>query len=587
MSYKQETILVEMEDMIVGQLDPAEMNFMAKKESYTEKQNIIKRKPKKMEKAKQDYSEVEDWTIRSLDLLSPFDTDFISDHLRTRTKSEIEYRLNDPRFRQGAAEFKKIPIFIFELIFMRDRVVAHKCLMLLTSKQIIPLPCRRSQCDHEFTIPRAKLSFSSKSPYGFDVKDLCDFVSSNVRKEHFPYLRRNIYSMEDFLSAANVDYRNMMPSGENQPAKVVVTKDNLKKWTNSVVKIDSSGRVILSPEHQETLRNIVKAIGKNKWEDATQLLLAVYDSEIDFDAEDVEIYKRVAGYFRLNLDLDQRLGPMSESEDIQALYLYRAWHNTMAGPGLWSHIARHIRSRTAPQIQNRLSRVTESSGDITLDNVNRYKEDLSNPASFHYHSAHSISLTIFPKESSGVMDVTTKLQHEVRFVVSGTPAELFMMACKYTAIRCTHMGMEQNKFTYDPEKPAEQFIQYLKLTFTNSLKKVKLVDEDFHFNRISYNGPNIHQIMKTAETERFILPKDDFMRLNRRQVAASMSSPGPVRPPAPGVRPPAPGVRPPAPGVRPPAPSAGTPRGRGRGRGRGRPPLPPSTGQRGVKRNIE
>ena len=147
---------------------------------------------------------------------------------RSRTKSEIEYRLNDPRFRQGAAEFKKIPIFIFELIFMRDRVVAHKCLMLLTSKQIIPLPCRRSQCDHEFTIPRAKLSFSSKSPYGFDVKDLCDFVSSNVRKEHFPYLRRNIYSMEDFLSAANVDYRNMMPSGENQPAKVVVTKDNLK-----------------------------------------------------------------------------------------------------------------------------------------------------------------------------------------------------------------------------------------------------------------------------------------------------------------------------------------------------------------------
>ena len=562
MSYKQEKILLENEDMIVGQLDPVEMNIIGRKESYTEKQNVIKWKPKKVEKTKQDYSEVEDWTIRSLDLLSPFDTDFISDHLRSRTKSEIEYRLNDPHFRRGASEFKKVPIFIFELVFSRDRLVAHKCLMLLTSKQIIPLPCRRNQCDHEFTIPRANLCFSSKSPYGFDVKDLCDFISSNVKREHFPYLRRNVYSMEDFLTAANVDYRNMMPGGESHPAKVIVTKDTLKKWTDAVVKIDASGRVMLSQEHQDTLRNIVKAIGKNKWEDATQLLLAVYDSEIDFNAEDVEIYKRIAGYFRLNLDMDQRAGPMTETEDTQAMYLYRAWHKTMTGAGLWNHIARHIKSRTAPQIQNRLSRVTENPGDVTLDNVAKFKEDLSNPASFHYHSAHSISLTIFPKESASIMDVTTKLQHEVRFVVTGTPAELFMLPCKYTAIRCTHMGMEQNKFTYDPEKPAEQFMQYLKLTFTNSLKKVKLVDDDFHFSRISYNGPDVHQIMKTAETERFILPKDDFMRLNRRQAAAHMMSPGTV--------------------VRPPAPpgASGTPRGRGRGRGR--PPLTP--GQRGVKR---
>ena len=570
MSYKQEKILMETEDMIVGQLDPVEMNILGKKESYTEKQNVIKWKPKKTEKAQHDgYSEVEDWTIRSLDLLSPFDTDFISDHLRSRTKSEIEYRLNDPHFRQGALEFKKSPIFIFELVFSRDRQVAHKCLMLLTAKQIIPLPCRRTQCDHEFTIPRAKLSFSSKSPYGFEVKDLCDFISSNVKREHFPYLRRNVYSMEDFLTAANVDYRNMMPGGESQPAKVVVTKDNLKKWTDSAVKIDASGRVMLSQQHQDTLKNIVKAIGKNKWEDATQLLLAVYDSEIDFNAEDVEIFKRVAGYFRLNLDMDQRAGPMTETEDTQALYLFRAWHKTMSGQGLWNHIARHIKSRTAPQIQNRLSRVTANPMDITLDNMNRFKDDLTNPASFHYHSAHSISLTIFPKQSAAIMDVTTKLQHEVRFVVSGTPAELFMLPCKYTAIRCTHMGMEQNKFTYDPEKPAEQFIQYLKLTFTNSLKKVKLVDDDFHFSRVCYNGPDIHKIMNTAETERFILPKDDFMRLNRRQVAASMMSPGMVRPPA----------------HQPPG--TGTPRGsrgRGRGRGRGRPPLTPSPGHGGVKR---
>ena len=45
MSYKQEKILLENEDMIVGQLDPVEMNIMGRKESYTDKQNVIKWKP--------------------------------------------------------------------------------------------------------------------------------------------------------------------------------------------------------------------------------------------------------------------------------------------------------------------------------------------------------------------------------------------------------------------------------------------------------------------------------------------------------------------------------------------------------------
>ena len=79
--------------------------------------------------------------------------------------------------------------------------------------QIIPLPCRSSQCQHDFTIPRAQLSFTCKSPYGFEVKDLCDFISSNVKQEHFPYLRRNVYTMEDQLTAAQLDYRNVMPGG--------------------------------------------------------------------------------------------------------------------------------------------------------------------------------------------------------------------------------------------------------------------------------------------------------------------------------------------------------------------------------------
>ena len=587
MDYQGEKILVENDDMIVGQLETGDgvgennsshQQLLSHNNSSPLKFNTRKKKKKNSS----GYTEVEDWILRSLDLLSPFDTDFISDHFRAKTRSEIEYRLNDPQFRLEAAEFKKVPIFIFELIFTRDRMLAHKCLMLLTTKEIIPLPCKSRNCQHDFTIPRAQLAFSPKSPYGFEVKELCDFVSKHVKPEHFPYLRRNVYTMEDNLEAANVDYRNMMPGGNTEPEKIIVTKDTLKSQdVSSSVKIDSTGRVIMGPDHQRTLRHIIKAIGKNKWEDATQLLLAVYDSEIDFDVEDVEIYKRVAGYYRVNLDLDQRMGPMTDTEDCCVIYLYKSWHKTMQGHSLWNHIARHIKSRTAPQIQNRLSRISQNPDDITLDNMKKYSEDMTNPASFHFHNAHVMSLTILPKSSSTVMDITTKLQHEVRFVVAGTAMELFMLPCKYTAIRCTHMGMEQNKFTYDQDRPSQQFITYLKLTFANSLKKAKLVDDSFDWTQIAYNGDDIHTIMKVAEEERFILPKEDFMRLNRRQVASTMMSPTLQKSPASPISPVS---------TSPSGPNTVTPSStRGRGRGRGRPPsstpLQSSTrGGRGRKR---
>ena len=58
--------------------------------------------------------------------------------------------------------------------------------------------------------------------------------------------------------------------------------------------------------------------------------------------------------------------------------------------------------------------------------------------------------------------LVSQLQHEVRFLVAGTHKKIFLLPCKYTAIRCTHMGMEQQKFTYDPEKPGHQFLTYLK-----------------------------------------------------------------------------------------------------------------------------
>ena len=207
-----------------------------------------------------------------------------------------------------------------------------------------------------------------------------------------------------------------------------------------------------------------------------------------------------------------------------------------------------LSSQALLQVQARLARAATSPADLTLDNA----ADPSSAAGQLYHAAHTVSLTIFPKDSSGLVEVTTKLQHEVRFVVAGTRAELFMLPCKYTAIRCTHLGMEQNKFTYDPERPAQQFEQYLKLTFANSLKKAGLVADTFEFSSLRYSGPDIHTLMRAAEQERFVLPKEDFMRLNRRQVAATLAPSAPAPAPPPHSAP----------------PPAAAPRGRGRGRGR-------------------
>lgn len=89
-------------------------------------------------------------------------------------------------FRVGAAEFKKVPTFTFELIFVRDRTVALKSLMLLTGKQLVPLRCRTRPCQHNFPIPRVQLAFSPKSPFGFEVRK---FVESSRQSVCIVYRR--------------------------------------------------------------------------------------------------------------------------------------------------------------------------------------------------------------------------------------------------------------------------------------------------------------------------------------------------------------------------------------------------------------
>ena len=135
MSYKVEKVLLENEDLIVEKLDTSdslaydELLRTNNDQSYAEVSNNKR-------KSLAGFSKKEDLMLRSLDLLSPFDTDFIHAHLSSRTKSEIDYRLNDPQFRVGAAEFKSLPIFLFELVYVRDLVESYKTLMLLTAKKV-------------------------------------------------------------------------------------------------------------------------------------------------------------------------------------------------------------------------------------------------------------------------------------------------------------------------------------------------------------------------------------------------------------------------------------------------------------------
>ena len=173
---------------------------------------------------------------------------------------------------------------------------------------------------------------------------------------------------------------------------------------------------------------------------------------------------------------------------------------------------RPIRGKCSGQVTS----IDQSEAMTLLTKLRQYPEDVH-----CYKNGHVISLTIFPKTTAG-MEVTVRLQKEVRLLVMGTQEELFLQPCKYTALRCAHTMLQQEKFTYDPTRPGEQFLNFVRLTFANALKKAGVVTKPaFHFSDIKYRGEDIHTIMNRIESERFLLPKKDFLRLNRQQMTVS------------------------------------------------------------------
>ena len=385
--------------------------------------------------------------------------------------------------------------------------------MILTSNKLIPLTCSQSKCIHECSLPQVKLQFCEESSHGVNSKELANFVSRSCKKEHLSALNKSESDIERLLGEAklNFDVFNV-----HSPSNMYEDHQH-----NDPIIIDVNGDIHMNANHQQTLKNIVSAIGKNKWEDATHLLLEHHDNIVDFDAEDTEIYKRMAAYYRQHLDGDLHRGDFSLDEDKWLVILFKMWRDLIKGEGLWHHIARHLPGRHAGQIKQRFLRKSNDSEDITMENIEKFSGDLTKPGVHYYEHGHAMALSILPKTSAGT-DATTKLQREVRFLLIGTKDEVHLVPCRYSALRCNHIALQQEKFTYDPIRASDQFVTFVQLTFTNSLKKAGLINSDsFHFTQVLYKGEDIHDIMARVERERFLVPREVFIKLNKHQLSFS------------------------------------------------------------------
>ena len=232
--------------------------------------------------------------------------------------------------------------------------------------------------------------------------------------------------LDEFLIKAKLDFRVFNVHSKKSTEE--------KEAPNRLIVIDAEGEIHLEPNHQTSLSNIVKAIGKTRWEETVHLLLAQHEHIVDFDAEDVEIFRRFAQYYRRNLDQDLVSREWRREEEKVIIFLHSCWSKAMAGEALWHHIARHLQGRTGQQVKARFLRETDSPLDLTLANLRKYPGDTSKPAVHYQAKGHVISLTIYLKSTAG-MEVTTRLQREVRFLVAGTSQEMFLLPCKYTALR--------------------------------------------------------------------------------------------------------------------------------------------------------
>ena len=505
-----EEILVDDEDMVVTQITSIdELEVSHGTNGHAQIGETTKNKRRETANIDQ-FTEVEDLIIHALDTVSPFDAKFISDHMPGRDEQQIERRLTDHSFRKLSFTFQKLPFLMFEMIFVSENNERSSSLMLLTQKSLLQLKNKHGWCDTSYNLELLELRYNPKTRFGIDVGALCEFIITNIPSIHMPYLRRNVREIESFLEASNINYRK--PNTKRDLKQLLnkvqqeVTMESLRVEGKQPIKIDEEGELHLTEDHEEMLRKIVANVGIHHWEEVTKLLLAVFEYEVDVDLDDDEIYEKIKCYYESKLDPNLSSSFFTEEEDKCIIYMYKYWSKIMEDDQLWKQISQHLVGRSANQVKNRFLRTSQSPTDLTLENILKYPEDKSNPATCNSDLAHMFSLVVAQKNLANDLEITSKLQQETRFLVLGTRKEMYILPCKDSAIRPHHPGVVLHTFTYDPSRPPQQFVTFVKLTFGNGLKKLGLLDDpdSFNFNNIEMNGPSIHQMMEAADKDRYV-----------------------------------------------------------------------------------
>ena len=498
-----EQVLVDDEEMVVTQITSIG-DIVQQQDTNGHTQVIV---PPPIVPIGQQFTEIEDLVIHALDTISPFDAKFISEYLANRDESQIERRLTDHDFRKKSFTFQKLPFLMFELVFVNDSE-RSRSLMLLTQKQMIQLRCKNPWANKIPGIESIEMHHNSRNKFGIDTGGLTEFIITNIPYMHMPYLRRNVREIEAFMEASEINFRR---ENKKKDLKHIlnriqpeITMESLRLEGMPLIKIDEVGQLHLKEEHEQMLIKIVMAVGRSNWEEVTKLLIAVFEYEVDVDIDDDEIYEKIRMYFETKLDPDLQSGPFTMDEDKCIIFMYKYFSKVFDEDDVWKHIARHLDGRTANQVKNRFQRSSSCPTDMTLENILNYPDDPTNPATFNNDLAHIFALTIVKKNLATDMELTTKLQHEDSFLVMGTRQELFILAAKDTSIKYQYPGIVAHTFTYDPDRPPQQFLTFVKLTFANGLKKLGLLDDPdvFNFNNIDYRGDTIHDIINKADQNR-------------------------------------------------------------------------------------
>ena len=193
----QEQVLVDDEEMVITQitnLDELDPNVSVETNSDGQTKVIITTPMAPVTKSEEpvdidQFTDTEDLVIYALDTISPFDAKFISQHMADRDEHQIERRLVDNAFRKKSFNFQKLPLMMFEMVFVSESNERMPNLMILTQRQLLQLTPKGSWCQYGPGIETIEMHYTNKTRFGIDTSALCEFIITNIPNMHMPYLR--------------------------------------------------------------------------------------------------------------------------------------------------------------------------------------------------------------------------------------------------------------------------------------------------------------------------------------------------------------------------------------------------------------